>query len=206
MTIRPMEEQDYDRIIPVLNDWWGGRNMADQLPRLFVKHFSNTSFVAEMGETLMGFLIGFPSQAHPEQAYIHFAGVNPACRGQKVGESLYDRFYQAVAPLGCAEIYSVTSIVNQGSLRFHQRIGFSLLPGDREDENGLPYSAGYDGPGDNKYRFVRGNPYTGKLIQKWDPDYTKVTPHEAREIAEAEASGFIDEADIDWSNLSRYAE
>ncbi len=45
-----------------------------------------------------------------------------------------------------------------------------------------------------------------KLVQAWDPDYTKVTPQEAREIAEAEASGFIDEADIDWSNLSRYAE
>lgn len=45
-----------------------------------------------------------------------------------------------------------------------------------------------------------------KLVQAWDPDYTKVTPQEAREIAEAEASGFIDEADIDWNNLSRYAE
>lgn len=45
-----------------------------------------------------------------------------------------------------------------------------------------------------------------KLVQAWDPDYTKVTPQEAREIAEAEASGFIAEADIDWNNLSRYAE
>lgn len=50
------------------------------------------------------------------------------------------------------------------------------------------------------YEFIK------KLVKAWDPDYTKVTPQEAREIAEAEASGFIDEADIDWDNLSRYAE
>ena len=43
-----------------------------------------------------------------------------------------------------------------------------------------------------------------KLVQAWDPDYTKVTPQEAREIAEAEASGFVDEADINWDDLSQY--
>lgn len=45
-----------------------------------------------------------------------------------------------------------------------------------------------------------------KLVQAWDPDYTKVTPQEAREIAEAKASGFVDEADIDWNDLSQYNE
>ena len=47
------------------------------------------------------------------------------------------------------------------------------------------------------YEFIK------KLVRAWDPDFTKVTPEEAREIAAAEASGFIDEADIDWDNLDR---
>lgn len=50
------------------------------------------------------------------------------------------------------------------------------------------------------YEFIK------KLVRAWDPDFTKVTPQEAREIAEAEASGFVDESEIDWSNLSKYAE
>ena len=50
------------------------------------------------------------------------------------------------------------------------------------------------------YEFIK------KLVKAWDPDYTKVTPQEAREIAEAEASGFVAEADIDWDDLSRYAQ
>ena len=45
------------------------------------------------------------------------------------------------------------------------------------------------------YEFIK------KLVKAWDPDFTKVTPEEAEEIAAAEASGFIDEADIDWENL-----
>jgi len=50
------------------------------------------------------------------------------------------------------------------------------------------------------YEFIK------KLVRAWDPDFTKVTPQEALEIAEAEASGFVDEGEIDWDNLSKYAE
>ena len=47
------------------------------------------------------------------------------------------------------------------------------------------------------YEFIK------KLVKAWDPDFTKVTPEEASAIAAAEASGFIDEADIDWDNLDK---
>jgi len=40
-----------------------------------------------------------------------------------------------------------------------------------------------------------------KLVKAWDPDFTKVTPDEARRIAQAEESGFIDADDIDWDHL-----
>lgn len=45
------------------------------------------------------------------------------------------------------------------------------------------------------YEFIK------KLVLAWDPDFTKVTSEEAKHIAEAEKSGFISEADIDWDNL-----
>ena len=40
----------------------------------------------------------------------------------------------------------------------------------------------------------------------WDPDFTKVTPEERPRIDEAEASGFIDDEEIDWDNLEKYAD
>ena len=33
--IRNAEPSDYPPIISVINEWWGGRNMADMLPKLF---------------------------------------------------------------------------------------------------------------------------------------------------------------------------
>ena len=42
-----------------------------------------------------------------------------------------------------------------------------------------------------------------KLVRAWDPDFTKVTPEEARQIAQAEESGFVDEDEIDWDDLSK---
>lgn len=49
------------------------------------------------------------------------------------------------------------------------------------------------------YEFIK------KLVLAWDPDYTKLTPEEERELQAAEESGFVDETDIDWKDLSRYA-
>ena len=46
------------------------------------------------------------------------------------------------------------------------------------------------------YEFIK------KLVLAWDPDYTKVTPEEAKQLEEAEQSGFVDDANIDWNNLS----
>ena len=40
-----------------------------------------------------------------------------------------------------------------------------------------------------------------KLVLAWDPDYTKLTASEAEALKEAEQSGFIDETDIDLSQI-----
>src|SRR4030095_9875304 len=94
--IRNAEPSDYQAIISVVNDWWGGRNMRDMLPKLFFVHFRQTSFVAESGGRIVGFVTGFVSQAYPEQAYIHFVGVHPEFRSQSVGRSLYEHFFSVV--------------------------------------------------------------------------------------------------------------
>lgn len=44
-----------------------------------------------------------------------------------------------------------------------------------------------------------------KLVKAWDPDFTKVTPEESRQIAEAKKSGFIVDSDIDWNDLSAFS-
>lgn len=47
------------------------------------------------------------------------------------------------------------------------------------------------------YEFIK------KLVLAWDPDFTKATPEEAKRIAMAESSGFINEEDVDWDHLDQ---
>jgi hypothetical protein len=55
---RAAEPADYDRIVAVMDDWWG-RVVHTGLPRLFLNHFHRTSIIAERDGDLAGFLVGF---------------------------------------------------------------------------------------------------------------------------------------------------
>lgn len=73
--LRTVTTDDYAPIIAVLNDWWGGRQMSDMLPRLFFEHFADTSFIAQTDDGgIAGFLVGFLSQSQVDEACIHFVG------------------------------------------------------------------------------------------------------------------------------------
>jgi GNAT superfamily N-acetyltransferase len=146
-TLRHADPDDHGPLVAVLHDWWGGRRMADMLPRLFFVHFRETSFVADAGGRRVGFVAGFRSQTYPEQAYVHFLGVDPQWRGRGLAHRLYERFFEAVRALGCREVRGVTSPATRGSLAFHAAMGFETLPGD-SDAAGVWYVADYDGPGE----------------------------------------------------------
>ena len=152
--IRPIRSSDYLAVIAVIDDWWGGRHMADMLPRLFFEHFTDTSFAAERDGELAGFLVGFRSQSRPGEAYIHFVGVNPGERGHGLGRQLYECFFEAARAGGCDRVRAVTSPVNRGSVAFHQRMGFDIEPGEAGPD-GIAVAAGYDGEGQDRVRFVR---------------------------------------------------
>src|SRR5665648_1290016 len=132
MFIRNAVESDYIKVISVINDWWGGRQMADMLPRLFFKHFGETSFIMEENGEMLAFLVCFISPAHPNEAYIHFLGVNPNCRKQGIGCKLYQHFDSQVKQKGVETVHLVTSIINKTSITYHIKMGFSIDEGDCE--------------------------------------------------------------------------
>jgi ribosomal protein S18 acetylase RimI-like enzyme len=140
--IRHAEPADYARVMPVIDVWWDGRQMAAMLPKLFFVHFRDTSFVAEDDGALAGFLCGFRSQTFDDEAYIHFVGVDPAQRGSGLGRALYERFFAAVEPRRV--VRAVTSPANERSLAFHRALGFEV---ERIDED-------YDGQGEARALLV----------------------------------------------------
>jgi ribosomal protein S18 acetylase RimI-like enzyme len=143
VTIRHAEPGDHAEAIARIDDWWGGRPMADMLPRLFFVHFRETSFVAEEDGRLAGFLCGFLSQTHDDEAYVHFVGVDPSLRGRGVGRALYERFFEAVRPRTI--VRCVTAPVNEASVAFHRSLGFEV---ERVAED-------YDGRGGDRVLLVK---------------------------------------------------
>ena len=144
VTIRRAEPSDHPRVLAVVDAWWGGRQMAAMLPRLFFEHFGDTSFVAEEDGELAGFLVGFLSQSRPDEAYVHFVGVAPSTRGSGLGRELYARFFAVARNHGRHVVRAVTSPANTASIAFHRAIGFDAAEP----------APGYDGPGQDRVRFT----------------------------------------------------
>ena len=138
IAIRHARPSDYGRVVGVVNEWWGGREMAPMLPRLFFVHFEGTSFVAEdEAGRLAGFICGFLSQTHADEAYVHFVGIDPDFRNAGVGRALYAHFFEAARAAGRSVVRCVTAPENEASVVFHTRLGFEV---ERVEEN-------YDGHG-----------------------------------------------------------
>ncbi|MEI4828508.1 GNAT family N-acetyltransferase [Bacillus sp. FJAT-53711] len=154
MHIRKITPEDYTIIKSVINDWWGGRQMADMLPKLFFVHFQETSFIIEKDNEIAGFLCGFFSQTFEDEAYVHFIGVNPKFRRQGIASVLYASFFDAVRSNGRYVVKAVTSPVNQKSIQFHRDLGFDIEKGDSEIE-GVSVHTNYDGQGGSRVLFIK---------------------------------------------------
>jgi GNAT superfamily N-acetyltransferase len=160
LIIRKACSADHTRIIAVLKAWWGGRDLTALLPRLFLDHFGNTSFIIEKAlegaeeRPLVAFLIGFLSPARTDEGYIHFVGVAPGHRGCGIGAHLYARFFDLCRENGRHIVRSCTSPVNHTSVAFHRKMGFDISKGDAHID-GWEVTNDYNRPGDPKVCFER---------------------------------------------------
>src|SRR4051812_28713364 len=123
--MRPAVPADYDAIAGVVDEWWG-RDIVGKLPRLFLDHFYDTSFVVEDQAGLAGFLVGFLSASQPLHAYIHFVGVRPDLRTNGLGRQLYEDFFALARAAGRSVVSAITGPVNERSIAFHRRMGFDV--------------------------------------------------------------------------------
>lgn len=156
---------DHSRVQQGLESWWGGfggeagaQQRALLVPRLFLQHFGDTSYLIEdRNGRLVAFLIAFLSQSRPHIAYIHFVGVDPELHGQRIGRCLYEQFFATAASRGATEVHCITSPGNNASLAFHTRMGFEVEPSSTHLD-GVAAQLDYDGPGLHRVSFARRLP------------------------------------------------
>ncbi len=152
--IRKAKPSDHPNVIAALQNWWGGRDLTAMLPKLFLNHFNDTSFMIEKKGQMIGFLIGFMSPALENEAYVHFMGIHPDFRNKGLGKTIYERFFELCRRQNRTIVRACTSPLNKGSVAFHRKIGFRVESGD-DQVDGLPVTRDYNRPGDHKVMFTK---------------------------------------------------
>jgi len=152
---RPIEA-DHRFLVGSVDDWWGGRKVHVLLPRLWLQHFTGTSWIAEDGDRIVGFLVGFISPDRPDEAYIHMVGTDPNHRTAGLGRTLYERFFDDVRARGVRRVTAITWPGNRTSVAFHRAMGFSPADsGGTQNLYGTPAYPDYDAEGDDRVVFSR---------------------------------------------------
>jgi ribosomal protein S18 acetylase RimI-like enzyme len=157
LRFRRPSEADYGAIVRVVDDWWGGRKLDVLLPRLWLQHFTGTSWLAEtIDGRLAGFLIGFHSPDQAGVAYCHMIATSPNLRRAGLGRALYERFFDDARAAGRIEVHAVTWPGNRGSIDFHRSLGFEIVAGPgSQNLYGTPSKADYDFDREDRAILVR---------------------------------------------------
>jgi GNAT superfamily N-acetyltransferase len=142
METRPLTKTDYDQIVQVIDRWWGGPTSALAHPMFFYELGRHARVVEEDG-VLVGFLLGFVCSDAPV-GYVHLVGIHPDHRRRGVGQLLYAAFEADCRRAGCQTLKAITTLGNEGSVRFHQALGWSMV--ESED---------YAGPGRLRIVFTK---------------------------------------------------
>jgi GNAT superfamily N-acetyltransferase len=157
MDVRRVSKNDFDRIVEVIDHWWGGPIGTFAHP-IFFYELGDEALVVELGGEMIGFLLGFvvprARAATPEDTglvdpsgptgYVHLVGIHPDFRRRGVGRLLYDRFTEACRAAECVRMKAITTQGNEGSIRFHVALGWDAQ--DVED---------YAGPGRRRIVFTK---------------------------------------------------
>jgi len=123
ITTRPLTKADYDYIVRVIDKWWGGPTSALAHPVYFYE-LGEHAMVAESDGRLVGFLFGFITPN--KTGYVHLVGIDPEFRRKHVGTHLYQGFERACAQAGCTRLKAITTHGNDGSVRFHEALGWDV--------------------------------------------------------------------------------
>jgi ribosomal protein S18 acetylase RimI-like enzyme len=151
-----MAKVDFDRVVEVIDHWWGGPIGTFAHP-IFFYELGQQALVVEQGAEMIGFLLGFtiPHARRSDAAsdgkdspdrtgYVHLVGIHPDYRRRGVGRLLYDRFTESCRSAGCARMKAITTSGNEGSIRFHVALGWNVQEVDD-----------YAGPGRRRIVFTK---------------------------------------------------
>ncbi len=141
MKVRPITKADFDRIVEVIDHWWGGPIGTFAHPIFFYELGHHALVSREQGaddrisaglhraERRAARRLKTPSDV-ARTGYVHLVGIHPEHRRRGVGRLLYDRFTEDCRVARCVRMKALATHGNEGSIRFHVALGWNALEVD----------------------------------------------------------------------------
>jgi GNAT superfamily N-acetyltransferase len=123
MNPRPLTKADFDHVVEVIDRWWGGP-ISNFAQPIFFYELGEQALVVEKDGIIVGFLLGFVAEKPLRTGYVHLVGIHPDYRRRGVGRLLYATFTDACRKEGCTRMKAITTLGNEGSIRFHLGVGW----------------------------------------------------------------------------------
>jgi L-amino acid N-acyltransferase YncA len=144
MQTRRITKADFDTIVEVIDRWWGGPISTFAHP-IFFYELGDKALVVEADDgEIIGFLLGFVAREPSLTGYVHLVGIHTDHRRRGVGRLLYQAFTETCQAAGCERLKAITTIGNEGSIRFHLALGWAAQETDD-----------YAGPGRKRVVFTK---------------------------------------------------
>lgn len=143
MKIRGITKADFDYVVSVLDRWWGGP-ASERAHPVFFYELGDHALIGEKDGEIVGFLLGFMTPSQPPVGYVYLVGIHPDHRRRGVGKELYKQFTDRCRAAGAKRLKAITNVGNEGSVRFHEALGFDV----REERD-------YAGPGRARVVFTK---------------------------------------------------
>jgi ribosomal protein S18 acetylase RimI-like enzyme len=132
LVARPITKADFDKIVQVVDHWWEGPIAALTHPMFFYEFGQFARVVEDVANEgrLVGFLLGFVlagggDDEAPGVGYVHLVGIDPQYRRKGVARALYAEFTTICRDAGARRLKAITTAGNEGSIRFHEALGFT---------------------------------------------------------------------------------
>lgn len=125
--------------------------------RTWFRHFAGTSWILEdEAGSPLGFLLGFVSPGHPDEAVLHLLAVEPNHRRRGLGRRLVIAFLEDAIGGGAERVRALAWPDDRGAYEFFRAIGFRPDDGPgSQNLYGVPAWPDHEFPGEDRVIFVR---------------------------------------------------
>jgi L-2,4-diaminobutyric acid acetyltransferase len=122
--IRRTNEDDFLKVYKFISNCKPLECYSEHFYKIMFRYFSNSCFIAEFNNDIVGFVMGFRSQVDQNKFFIWQIGVFSKYREKEVGKKLLNQIEKAARMFGCNRVELTVDPENIPSTRFFEKNGY----------------------------------------------------------------------------------